>query len=382
MKVLYVSHEKNLGGASLALLELIDKMIENKIEIYVLVRFNEGEFYNELCKRNVNIIMYRYYNSIYNHKNKFGIMVLILKYLINQIVALRVAFKIKRLLINVIHTNTSVNHLGIYISRYSGIKHIFHVREFLNDKRTSYVFSKKTTYKYLNKYTDRFIVISKALYNEYQNYFDINKMKLIYDGVDIKGCNSIKSLNKEKKKNNINIIVTGYVCENKGQEDIVRAIKVLNNKLMKSVKVYIVGKQEASYMNKLKKIISYDGIENNIEFLGYRNDVNFLRKYMDVEVNCSRSEGFGRTTIEAMLMKIPIIGANCTATKELIIDNENGLYYNPKNYNELANKIIYIVNNSELRKNIIKNAYVYAYEKFTVEKNCQEIIKLYKEIKL
>lgn len=53
-----------------------------------------------------------------------------------------------------------------------------------------------------------------------------------------------------------------------------------------------------------------------------------MRKKIDVELVCSRSEAFGRVTIESMMSSNPVIGANTGGTKELIIEGLTVIYMN------------------------------------------------------
>ena len=59
----------------------------------------------------------------------------------------------------------------------------------------------------------------------------------------------------------------------------------------------------------------------------------------DIVLVCSKSEAFGRVTIEGMFSGRPVIGARSAATAELIKDGVNGLLYDPGNPGDLADKI-------------------------------------------
>ena len=179
----------------------------------------------------------------------------------------------------------------------------------------------------------------------------------------------------EKKKNNINLIIAGAITEGKGQIDAVLAINELKNRGYNNIKLSIAGSGD---INILKYKIDELGLNNNINMLGQVRNLPEIRKNNDIELVCSKSEAFGRVTIEAMMSMMPVIGANTGGTKELIKDKYNGLLYEQGNYKSLANKIEYFIVNRDEIERMAKNAYVFS-KGFTVEKNMKQIYELYKQ---
>ena len=59
-----------------------------------------------------------------------------------------------------------------------------------------------------------------------------------------------------------------------------------------------------------EKQIDELGLNNNINMLGQVRNLPEIRKNNDIELVCSKSEAFGRVTIEAMMSMMPVIGAN------------------------------------------------------------------------
>lgn len=101
-----------------------------------------------------------------------------------------------------------------------------------------------------------------------------------------------------------------------------------------------------------------------------------LRKTMDLELICSRSEAFGRVTIEAMLHSIPVIGANSGGTPELIIDKENGLLFQYGDIDELVDKIETLINNKVLYNQIMNKTAEYG-RQFTIDRTANKILKTF-----
>ena len=63
-------------------------------------------------------------------------------------------------------------------------------------------------------------------------------------------------------------------------------------------------------------------------------------------------------------MGVPVIGSDAGGVPEIIEDGKNGLMFETKNSNSLAEKILIFINNKELRRNLAQNAKVYAEETY------------------
>ncbi|MBU3126874.1 glycosyltransferase family 4 protein [Clostridium tagluense] len=379
MNILYISHEMELGGATIALLELIDEMILKGNNVFVTVIAKEGAFYEEISKREVKLIIVTYYFWL-NKKIKIRSKVKFLyENIINIINARKISKIIKENKIDLIHTNTSVVNFGLLLSKYTGIPHIFHVREFAErGLNFRYFLSKKKCLSFIYKYSEKIIVISKALYDENLKNFSKDKLTLIYDGVSIR--------NLKKKSENIktlkpfNIMIVGEVAPHKRTKDAVLAVNNLIKKGYDEIMIFIVGNGNEDYIQEIREVIKENNIEENVILMGFRVDIDALRVGICLEVVCSGSEGFGRVTIEAMFNENPVIGANNTATGELIINNFNGLLYETGDYIGLSEKIKYFIDNPNEIERMGVNGHSYAIERFTSKRNAEEIYKLYNEI--
>ena len=228
MKVLFVTHEMDLNGATKSMLNLIDCFKENH-QIYVLVSENYGPLYDKLLEQKVTIIVQPYYRwSI--KRNKKYVSELIKWFLWKRYTNCKTAKKIAEFAknegIDIIHSNSSVINIGALISKYSGIKHIWHFREFGDLDFNMHHFSPRIVYKgFMNKYCDAFIFISKAVYNHYV-YIAPEKKHLIYNGVD--------RSNYQKKdysdSGSVYFLISGRIEKAKGQDIAVKACQTLLEK--------------------------------------------------------------------------------------------------------------------------------------------------------
>jgi glycosyltransferase involved in cell wall biosynthesis len=100
----------------------------------------------------------------------------------------------------------------------------------------------------------------------------------------------------------------------------------------------------------------------------------------DIGVLCSHNEGLGNVIIEYMMAGVPVIGTNTEGIAEIIEDGITGYLIPPSGHNELAERIIFLINNPEIRKKIGINGKKCALEKFSLDNWIKNIINLYNKI--
>lgn len=91
----------------------------------------------------------------------------------------------------------------------------------------------------------------------------------------------------------------------------------------------------------------------------YPPDKQIMEKYLNssIYVMSSRFEGFGMVLIEAMACGVPCVSFDCNyGPGDIIINDEDGFLVEKENIKELTNKIIMLIENEELRKNMGRNA--------------------------
>lgn len=376
MNILFVGHEDKMNGASRCMIEIIDEMILRGHSIYVLTSYEEGDFYDELRKREVGIVYYNFHRWIVSRpqsdfrwllrKNKARLLLekdrLGLENLCEQI---------KKYNIDVIHSNTSVICLGAWIAEKLRIKHVWHLREFGKEDFHMYpVLKEKTTWKYISENADCCIAISNAIEKKYRPLIGSEHIKRIYDGVLIP-----KNVKKRVfSSQNVNLMIAGRIGDAKGQREAVQAIIELKRRGYNCFHLYILGNGN---IENLKYIDGFESVSDKISFCGFNSDLDSFRENIDVELVCSRAEGFGRVTVEAMMMGNPVIGANTGATVELIKNGQNGYLYNKGNISDLADKIVLLTQGTSKYNQISDFAYEFARKNFSIKRNVDDILKLY-----
>ncbi|MDD3265893.1 MAG: glycosyltransferase [Burkholderiales bacterium] len=184
------------------------------------------------------------------------------------------------------------------------------------------------------------VVLNKDMQEEcISNYSDIaGKFYIIYNPFDIE---KIKSYAIENCTLNIDkYIIT--VCRleesQKDVESLIRAFKILKDKLSYKGKLVIIG--DGSSKTYLEKLSSDLFLDNSIIFLGIQNNPFKYMKNAEVFILSSKFEGFGNVIVEAMACEVPIVAADCpVGPREILQNGECGILFPVGNHEYLAQMI-------------------------------------------
>lgn len=121
----------------------------------------------------------------------------------------------------------------------------------------------------------------------------------------------------------------------KGQEVALRALAELPEGGCLIVGGALFG--EDAYARRLHRLAAELGVAERVRFLGHRDDVPALMRSVDAVVHPSTEpEPFGRTLVEAMLARRPVIAAASGAAPEILDDGQAGLLVPPGDAAALA----------------------------------------------
>lgn len=218
------------------------------------------------------------------------------------------------------------------------------------------------------KFNDRLIAVSKAVKNKLiQSGAPSKKVKVIFNGIEKKD-DKIKC---SFSKNSLKMLFVGRLSKEKGLVDFIKNIKSWNNDKWK---LKIAG--EGVLKNKLIKIIKKYNLGENIEMLGFKNDVKPYYLWADILVLPSFKEGLPISILESFSYGLPVLGRNIESIREVLTDDKTGFLFNKET---LFEKLNYIHKNKEILDSLSSNCLNIFNKNYTIEKNCSKVISFYEE---
>ncbi|MBR1548789.1 MAG: glycosyltransferase family 4 protein [Prevotella sp.] len=374
LRILYVTHSEALQGANMALLEMVLELRNRQlVEPIILMPkvapgYQKNNLYSACKKYQIECHSYSFYR--FNNTKRFASY---LRCLTNLLCYPYIFWKMKGQYFDLIHSNGSVVSLGAYLSRIKKVPHVWHFREAAALHYGSISLPGKQYEKWVYSRGDAYIAISNALKTYCAGFLNVEKLKMIYDGINSKEGKGLAMHNG----NVLQLCMVGLIHPPKNQLLALEAIDIIVNEWgLRNVHITFIGYEERVYMERLNAFIKQKNIEKYVTFLGERNDVAQQLIGMDVGLMLSNFEAFGRVTVEYMLHGLAVIATETGANPELV-DNNTGLLCQLGDSRQLATHIRYLYENRGKLIDFSKNGHAKVINLFSTEKNATQVYEVY-----
>ncbi|MDB5176811.1 MAG: hypothetical protein JWN75_479 [Candidatus Saccharibacteria bacterium] len=235
--------------------------------------------------------------------------------------------------------------------------------------------------RFMARHTDTLITINHEDYNRAKRSF---KTDVVYiSGVGVNPTHFRQGMTmdeKQKLRESLGIrnddFVMIYPAELSKRK---RQIWLINSlvTIIKSDSMYHLLLPGKDSMNgKCQRLVKVLGLDNNIHFLGYRNDIPKLMMISDLAVSSSSQEGLPVNILEAMAIGLPVVATNCRGNSDLIQQGKNGFVVGI-NDAEALTAIITQLRNDEVSRNRMSMANRDIIENYILEKIIADMAEIY-----
>ena len=236
--------------------------------------------------------------------------------------------------------------------------------------------------KLLTNESDVTISVSFSNQRDGIERFNMPRSKVIYYGVDLERFDIKKKFKNVQSEWNIpeGKMVVGFLVRMTIQKDPHTMLKAIQKVLSKTKDIYFVLIGDGDLKESSLALADKLNIKSNIIFEDFRMDVPDILNSIDVYCLPSLWEGMPIGLIEAMSMKKAVIASPVDGTKEAIVNEVTGMLVPVKKPDLLAEAILKLHNEPELREKIADNAYRFALRKFDMNRMANEVESIYKRI--
>ena len=325
--------------------------------------------------------------SIYRHSTNFRIK--------NSSMSLSMFLNATKYKVDIVHAHLTNSVNEFIIPRYIKRKNIPLIVTYHGDpEKNMGGFIYKTGVSFYAKYVlDKVLSRADLVISPSEYYIDESrflgkyrdKIVVIPNGINIKDFDIAYSKKESRKKLGLpfdeNIILfVGTLSLYKGPDILLKAmLKILEN--IPNSKLVFVGSgpmreglEKQSKKLSVEKYVIFAGfVEEGLKPLYYRaTDIFVLPSIMN-------TESFGIVNLEAMACGVSIVASKIGGIPDVVKDMENGLLVPPKDSNALADAIIYLLENENVRERMGRNGRK-KIKNYSWERIAEETEEIYKEL--
>lgn len=204
----------------------------------------------------------------------------------------------------------------------------------------------------------------------------------VYHGIDLSLFNS--SRQKTSASPPYHLLTVARMTEKKGLPTLYRALKILKDRMIPFHHI-LVG--DGDDRDKILGLIADLGLENHCRWLGTQTHTQVLTQFdnsdlfvLSCEVASSGDrDGIPNVIVESLAMGVPVVSTNVSALPEIVIDGATGRSVEPCNPDQLADAMLQLLENSEIRKTVIENGRELVHRSFDNKKLVSRLADIFQQ---
>lgn len=366
LKVLYISHECGyIAGSTLSLENLLHS-VRDFVDARIVVR-EEGVVSRYLQDAGFTVIVVPFKlavfsGNLYKRASRFLRLQRDRSHFISTIRSALSGWSP-----DIIHSNSGVVDIGLYVSRALGVPHVWHLREYMGLDFDLHPFPSWHAWRKKIAHSNSVIAVSSGIYHYYN--LDTHPGAIwINDAVRPSTCRQVVF-----PKDRYFVFCAGGFSAAKMPEVAVGAFRD-SGVWLDGFRLRLVGNCPSQMR---KDLISLAGnAASALDFMGLSADVREHMLHASGFLMTSKCEGLGRVTIEAMFYGCPVIARNTGGTLDVIKDGETGFLFDTQE--QCSALIASLADNTP--NDVIEKAADRAVELFSEERYGPQIMTVYNHL--
>jgi glycosyltransferase involved in cell wall biosynthesis len=369
LRILYLINNLEIGGAEIALANLVNELPAADFDVWIGVVYALGPI-----QKRFTLPSDRFVSFNFQIRQPF----------LDLPACLRLFRFLRRNRIQIIHTHLPLsNIIGRSVAWLAGVPVIISTEHNIYyDKSLPFVLADRL----LSKITTQMTTISQAvrLFASNQAHLDPGKFLVIPNGIPLNQIPIFSKSERQAKKRELGIgknqpvvITVGRLHPQKAHHVLLDAARrVVKEK--PDVRFLLVGGGPCEQA--LKKQALCNGLEENVQFLGFRQDIPALLQISTVMVLSSLREGLSVALMEASACSLPIVASNVGGNPEIVVHGITGLLVPPGDEEKLADSILQILNYPKQRNSMGREGRRLVTERYTSDIVSDRTARLYRRL--
>jgi len=204
---------------------------------------------------------------------------------------------------------------------------------------------------------------------------DEAKIDTIYNGIDV---NKFRKLEVKKEQDRPTVVMVARIDPLKDIQTYIKTAELVSKEIPDVLFKLYGPVNEKKYFKECEALVAQLGIEHNFTFAGLTSSPESAYNEGDVVMLTSISEAFPFVVLEAMACERVVVSSDVGGTKEVL--EGYGYIVKPKDYQEFADKVIYILKNPDIARDMGADARQKVLNGFTIEDMVDNYAKTYKQM--
>ena len=230
------------------------------------------------------------------------------------------------------------------------------------------------------RHVDLFIAASNAIKQILENDgIPAEQVVVVHDGIDVGKIDRLPALDIHAEfwlPHGVPVIANiAALVDHKGQKYLLAAMP----RVLRTVpEAHLVVFGEGELKGALERQVKDLRLDKHVILAGFREDVLQLVKSADLFVMSSLTEGLGSTVLDAMAMRLPVVGTHAGGIPEAVVHGETGLLVASGDSRALADAMVRLLKDRQLRQRMGEKAHARASAHFSVARFLQGTLKAYR----
>ena len=217
---------------------------------------------------------------------------------------------------------------------------------------------------------------------------DPGNIRVMYDGLDPARFTAAQPADAVRAAWDVRpdqpvIGIVGNIREWKGQDTVARAL-VEVTRVHPDVVCFFVGaatEGDRGYLEQIQTRLRNAGIERNVRFTGFQENVAQFTALMQIVVHASvQPEPFGMVVLEAMARRKPVVGSRAGGIVEMVVEGDTGYTFPPADSSALAARLVELLNDPAKAARMGDRGYDRLVRNFSVERYMHDLHAAYQAI--